>query len=454
MVESVKSSGFLDTLDRSPITRGMLILAVLAAMGGFLDSYSLIAVGSATSMILAFKPFGLSPLDVSLANSMAFFGAIVTALILGYYSDKLLGRRIVFIVDMLLFVGSAILQALVTNASELIILRFVVGMAIGMDIPVAWSLIGETAPIARRGMLISFMFLFWVIGGFVTYAIALAVLPLGAIAWRVLLATQAVPAIIVFALRLRMPESPRWLMMQGRMKEAIASAKQLGVGVSSNVVATAKMQGKTSYGYLFRKYSRVIVFEAVFMFIFAATGLLLSLYPPTIFKFLGFAKSLNSSLTEGLITYGFMIAGMLACTFTIDKIGRKPLALMGSLGVAILLIILIFVPKTNPLLFASVFFIFAFVEVMGAWGPAWAYMSEIFPTEVRATGSGFIGTMNRVGAGIAAFGVPALLPAIGFTNLIWLFVIGNIVLFIVLYFYAIETRGLSLEEIAEKFKSD
>ena len=454
MAKKSVTNNLLNTLDKSPITTGVLVLAVLAAMGGFLDSYSLIAVGSATTMILTFKSFALSPLDVSLANSMAFFGAIVTALILGYYSDKFLGRKIVFVVDMLLFVASAILQALVTNAPELIILRFVIGMAIGMDIPVAWSMIGESAPIKRRGMLISFMFLFWVIGGLVTYAVALALLPLGAIAWRLLLATQAIPAIIVFAFRLRMPESPRWLMLQGRAKEAVASARQLGIRVSGNVIAASKSQQKRGYGYLFRKYSKVIGFEAVFMFVFAATGLLLSLYPPTIFKFLGFATTLNSSLIEGLVTYGFMVAGMLACTFTIDRIGRKPLALIGSLGVAILLVILLLVPKTDPLLFAAVFFIFAFVEVMGAWGPAWAYMSEIFPTEVRATGSGFIGTMNRVGAGVAAFGVPVLLPAIGFNNLIWLFVIGNVVLFLVLYFYAIETKGLSLEEIAKKFRSD
>lgn len=454
MAKKSVTNNLLNTLDKSPITTGVLVLAVLAAMGGFLDSYSLIAVGSATTMILTFKSFALSPLDVSLANSMAFFGAIVTALILGYYSDKFLGRKIVFVVDMLLFVASAILQALVTNAPELIILRFVIGMAIGMDIPVAWSMIGESAPIKRRGMLISFMFLFWVIGGLVTYAVALALLPLGAIAWRLLLATQAIPAIIVFAFRLRMPESPRWLMLQGRAKEAVASARQLGIRVSGNVIAASKSQQKRGYGYLFRKYSKVIGFEAVFMFVFAATGLLLSLYPPTIFKFLGFATTLNSSLIEGLVTYGFMVAGMLTCTFTIDRIGRKPLALIGSLGVAILLVILLLVPKTDPLLFAAVFFIFAFVEVMGAWGPAWAYMSEIFPTEVRATGSGFIGTMNRVGAGVAAFGVPVLLPAIGFNNLIWLFVIGNVVLFLVLYFYAIETKGLSLEEIAKKFRSD
>lgn len=454
MAKKSVTNNLLNTLDKSPITTGVLVLAVLAAMGGFLDSYSLIAVGSATTMILTFKSFALSPLDVSLANSMAFFGAIVTALILGYYSDKFLGRKIVFVVDMLLFVASAILQALVTNAPELIILRFVIGMAIGMDIPVAWSMIGESAPIKRRGMLISFMFLFWVIGGLVTYAVALALLPLGAIAWRLLLATQAIPAIIVFAFRLKMPESPRWLMLQGRAKEAVASARQLGIRVSGNVIAAAKSQQKRGYGYLFRKYSKVIGFEAVFMFVFAATGLLLSLYPPTIFKFLGFATTLNSSLIEGLVTYGFMVAGMLACTFTIDRIGRKPLALIGSLGVAILLVILLLVPKTDPLLFAAVFFIFAFVEVMGAWGPAWAYMSEIFPTEVRATGSGFIGTMNRVGAGVAAFGVPVLLPAIGFNNLIWIFVIGNVVLFLVLYFYAIETKGLSLEEIAKKFRSD
>jgi hypothetical protein len=104
-------------------------------------------------------------------------------------------------------------------------------------------------------------------------------------------------------------------------------------------------------------------------------------------------------------------------------------------------------PKTNVVLFFIVFFLFAYIEVLGAFGPAWVYQSELFPTRLRASGAGYAGAMNRIGAAVSAFGVPVFMAAYGFDALIYLFAAANIILFGILAALSFETKGKTLEEI-------
>lgn len=430
------------------ITKAMWFLVVLAAMGGFLDSYDLISIGAATFIASSYHELVVTSTDIAWANSAAFGGAIFAALAAGAYSDRV-GRRTLFILDLLLFVIAAPLQALVTNIQQLIVLRLLIGVAIGIDIPVAWTLICETAPSQQRGKLVSMMFTFWAVGGLISFLVAIALLPLGAISWRILLASGAIPAIVVFLLRRNVPESPRWLSSQGRDQEArLATSALQGDVTDYQIAPTEKISNpkKSSYAELFTTYWRTALFEGVFMFVFAATGLLLSIYPARIFAQLGLAGFKNS-LYIGAFSWLIILLGMMSCAFLVDRVGRRPLSYIGSLAVAIALFLLTKVPANNFPMFFGAFFLFAYLAVLGGWGPAWVYQTEIFPTAIRATGAGFAGSMNRVGAAVAAFGVPVFMARYGFNSLLYLFIVANLVLFLVLVVFGFETKGKSLEEI-------
>ena len=434
-------------LDSSPITKAMWGLVVLAAMGGFLDAYDLISIGAATFIANSFHELTVTPSDIAWANSAAYVGATVAALVAGHYSDRI-GRRTLFILDLLLFVVVAPLQAFVTNVPELIVLRLLIGIAIGIDIPVAWTLICEIAPSNRRGMLVSMMFMFWSLGGLASFLVALSLLPLGSISWRLLLASGAIPAIIVFLLRRSIPESPRWLLTHGKAQQATDALQSLGVDVTTAEGGRESDDGtKTlNFGELFSKWRRVAIFEGAYMFVFSATGLLLSIYPARIFSSLGLAGFKNS-LYIGAFSWFVIFLGMLSCVFLVDRIGRRPLSFLGSLGVAVMLLVMMLVPKDNFPLFFAAFFIFAYIEVLGGFGPAWVYQSELFPTRLRASGAGYAGAMNRIGAAVAAFGVPVFMAAYGFNALIYVFSAANFCLFVVLAVLSFETKGKSLEEI-------
>lgn len=440
-------------IEHPHISRGMWTLAILAAMGGFLDSYDLISIGSATVIAQQYHNLSLTSFDVSSLNAMAYAGAILAAVIGGRISDRL-GRRGIFILDLALFVVAGLLQAVVTNTGELLVLRFLIGAAIGLDIPVAWTMICESAPTLSRGRLVSLMFTFWALGGLVSYIVAILLLPLGATSWRILLASSAIPAAIVFYFRRDMPESPRWLLLKDRGNEASAASAKLGIEELTNLSPSKSSTQSRSEGFaeLFRNFWRPAVFEGVLMFVFSGTGILLSLYPPRIFSLIGHI-AFRQSLYIGGLVWVIILLAMLTAVWLIDQIGRLPLAYIGSLGVAVILIVLAVVPEKNVAIFLPLFLIFAYIEVLGAWAPGWVYQSEVFPTKIRGTGAGFSGALNRIGAGVAAFGVPVFLAAFGLKQLLYVFAVANVILFVVLLVYGVETKRLSLEEIELKVTS-
>lgn len=431
------------------ISRGVWTLSILAAMGGFLDSYDLISIGSATVIANQYHDLHLGPVDVSWLNAMAYIGAISAALIAGWLSDRI-GRRGIFILDLILFVVAGLLQGFVTNTGELLVLRFLIGIAIGIDIPVAWTMLCEAAPAQARGRLVSLMFTFWALGGLVSFVVATLLLPLGSVSWRILLASGAVPAAVVFLLRRDMPESPRWLHSQNRTAEAAAASAALGAEEIDVVTVSTSAGRAQRHGLaeLFCTFWRPAVFEGALMFVFSATGILISLYPPRIFKSFG-QVDFKESLYIGMLVWFIILLAMLTAVWLMDKVGRRPLALMGSLGVAVLLVLLAVTPERNISLFLSLFLIFAFVEVLGAWATGWVYQSEVFPTRLRGTGAGYSGAINRVGAGVAAFGVPVFLAAFSLKLLLYVFAGFNVALFFVLLPLAVETKGLTLEAIED-----
>ena len=209
----------LEELDSRIPTGFYWYLAVLACIGGFLFGYDTSNIGSA----LGFIPYHLSSFATGYLVAGASLGAAAGALIAGPLTDRF-GRKSLLITDAAIYAIGAILSAVTINAFMLLASRTLIGLAIGADSAIATSYIAEFAPRSRRGQLSIIQQWMITVGILVSYLVALLILKVapgsaGGLDWRLILGIGAIPAVVAVALRARMPESPRWLMLNGRYAE-------------------------------------------------------------------------------------------------------------------------------------------------------------------------------------------------------------------------------------------
>src|SRR5262249_6597412 len=209
----------LEELDSRIPTNFYWYLAVLACVGGFLFGYDTANIGSA----LGFIPYHLSSFWTGYLVAGASLGAGAGALIAGPLTDKF-GRKTLLITDAAIYAIGALLSAFTVNAFMLLSSRTLIGLAIGADSAIATAYIAEFAPRERRGQLSiiqQWMITVGILASYLVAVIILVAMPDRAdgIDWRLILGIGALPAILAVALRSRMPESPRWLMLDGRYAE-------------------------------------------------------------------------------------------------------------------------------------------------------------------------------------------------------------------------------------------
>ncbi|HEY1931355.1 MAG TPA: MFS transporter [Acetobacteraceae bacterium] len=208
----------------TPIRRRAMILI---ALGEFLDGYDLISIAGA---LLLHGQFHMTPSQTGLLGPSAFFGAAVGLLIAGAVADRI-GRRIVFVHNFWLFVVLSLLAAFVANYTQLLIVRALLGVAIGADIATSMTLLGEISPRhSRGGWTGAVPQIAWTIGALSSLGVAIILINLaGPVAWRWLFGLGAVPALVILIGRRTLPESPRWLLSRGRTAEAAAAMRLFGI---------------------------------------------------------------------------------------------------------------------------------------------------------------------------------------------------------------------------------
>ena len=222
----------LEELDSRIPTGFYWYLAVLACIGGFLFGYDTSNIGSA----LGFIPYHLSSFATGYLVAGASLGAAAGALIAGPLTDRF-GRKSLLVTDAVIYAIGAILSAVTVNAFMLLASRTLIGLAIGADSAIATSYIAEFAPRSRRGQLSIIQQWMITVGILVSYLVALVILKVapgsaGGLDWRLILGIGAIPALVAVALRARMPESPRWLMLNGRYADTAKAFGLLGMEVS------------------------------------------------------------------------------------------------------------------------------------------------------------------------------------------------------------------------------
>ena len=437
----------LNTLDDQPLSPRQRYAAFLVALGEFIDGYDLLVIGGA--LIFLRPQFHLSPSQVGALGASGFLGAMVGMLIFGDMSDRL-GRRAIFVANLIFFVFFSILSAFIQTVPQLFIVRFLVGVGVGMDVPTSAAYLAEIAPRQRRGVIAgSLLNITWILGATTSTLIALPLIPLvGDAAWRWMFGLAAVPALLVLIGRQGLPESPRWLLSHGRVAEAQAALARFGIQADANDLA-AKSARRGSYSELFGSvWRRRVWLVALVFFLNCVAGPLSTIAAPYVLRTVG-ALSLEASLGFSALVWLVGLAGVICGLFLIDQLGRRKLLLLAVIPEAFAALFMAFAGPKHPSMLIAGYFVFSFCSWLGPAVLTWVWSSELFPTHLRGRSQGFCNATCRLAIAINIFLIPVGVAAVGFTTSI-------VILSIPLFALAIlvgcvkffDSHGQSLEELA------
>jgi len=423
--------------------------AAVGALGGLLFGFDSAVIAGTTRALTAV--FQLSPQTLGVTVAIALCGTVLGAVVAGPLESRYGGRAMLRWMA-LFYLASAIGCAFSPNWTMLMVARFFGGIGIGGSSVIAPVYIAEIAPGRLRGRLVG-LFQINVVAGVLTayfsnYLIARAAL--GPIEWRLEFGVAAFPALFFFILLFTIPQSSRWLAAKGRFDEAgvvlqISGSDEPAKELESIV---ASLQEGESTESLFQKIYTKPIFLAVSIAMFnQLSGInAITYYLNDIFVAAGF-----SSLSGNLQAVAFGVMNLLATLLAmslIDKMGRRKLLLIGSVGTAISLsgVALVFSSnnRSSWLLPLLVTYIFFFATSQGA--VIWVYLSEVFPTRVRGKGQSLGSTTHWVMNAIISSIFPVVahlsraIPFIFFAAMM-------VIQFFVVRAYYPETKNVSLEEL-------
>ncbi len=429
--------------------QGMIF--IIGGLGFMFDGWDVVL--NAYLIPLMIKDWTLSLSQAGLIATINLVGMAIGAIVWGSIAD-LIGRKKAFTWTLLMFAVLSVAGALAPNYETFLVLRFLAGIGLGGCIPVDYAMVGEFSPAKVRGRLLTSMDAWWPIGGTFCGIVSTLLLPLGS--WRVLLLVMVLPALLTFWVRRSVPESPLFLIRKGRHTEARSVIDSLvrrtGGQPASYVLDEPEIPKKLSLANGADQLRKIWSFDwkitAVSWALFSTVlfqyyGALIWL--PTIFKKSGYSDYLAFMVTTGVTATG--IVGVLASAWLVDRFGRKPV-IMASAVLTALTIGLFAANVDVPA--AAKFWILTFGIVIEFAIPAiYCYTSELYPTELRASGFGWASSASRVAAALVptVFG-SLLFPRYGLTVT---FIITGALLVLAAIFMMVatpETRGKLLDDEA------
>ena len=438
------------------LNRHLLIVALIASLGGLLFGFDTAVIAGTTRALTS--AFGLTPMSLGITVSSALWGTIVGAAFAGTLSDRI-GRRTSLRLLGLLYVASALGCAFAWGWAPLLIFRVLSGLAIGGSSVISPTYVAEIAPARLRGRLVGLFQLNVVLGILLAYLsnFSVSLLVHSALEWRWKLGIAAAPALIFFIALLCIPESPRWLVREGRNQEALKVLLQNGepnaeIEIAQMQATMTNAAGAANEGLFQRKYAFPIFLAVAIGLFNQLSGINAILYYlNSIFENAGFSR-VSSDLQAVLIGLTNLV-GVTIALATIDRLGRRQMLLIGSIGTAVSMAgvaVIFFFHRGQPaLVWLLVSFIAFFSFSQGA--VIWVYISEVFPNRVRAKGQS-IGSfthwfMNAI--------VSALFPVVAaeWGSAPFFFFSAMMALqFFVVYRFFPETRGVTLESMEARLE--
>jgi MFS family permease len=445
---------FEQHLDDTPFTKTQRKVWILSAMGVLLDGFDFFIIGVALPLIA--HDFHTSAATKGLIAVAAVAGAFFGALVFGQVADRV-GRKGMFMVDIILFVVFSAASAAAWNPASLIVFRFFLGVGIGADYPIGVSYIAECVPTRLRGRLIVGAFAFQALGSLLGVLIGLLILKADPSlqAWRFMLAFGVLPAVVVVIMRDGLPESVRWHLSRGNYDKAShAASALLETPITLNAQNSPVVACGSSFASLFKKGCiRRTIFASVPWFLQDISTYGIGIFTPTIMAAmaLGTTSSFiakDMGATEGaaavdmLLVVGFMLAIVL-----VRYLSRVTLQIAGFLGMALGLLMVaassLYTAASASqmgLIFGG-FMVFNLFMNMGPNATTYLLSGETFPTPIRATGAGFAASMAKFGAVLGTFFFPILKARIGIPALLIGLAAASALAAAVTYGFRVDTRA-------------
>ncbi|KAK1679230.1 hypothetical protein QYE76_040078 [Lolium multiflorum] len=464
--------------------------AILASMTSILLGYD-IGVMSGASLYIQ-EDLKITDTQVEVLLGILNVYSLIGSFAAGRTSDWI-GRRFTIVFAAVIFFAGALIMGFSVNFAMLMFGRFVAGIGVGYALMIAPVYTAEVSPASSRGFLTSFpeVFInFGILLGYVSnYAFSRLTLHLG---WRVMLGIGAGPSVLLGFMVLGMPESPRWLVMKGRLADAkvvlartsdtpeeaaerladIKTAAGIPLDLDGDVVAVPKTKGSSQEKRVWKELifsptpaMRHILISGIGIHFFQqASGIdAVVLYSPRVFKSAGITgdkRLLGTTVAVGATKTVFI----LVATFLLDRIGRRPLLLTSTGGMIVSLAGLaagLTVVSKHPdekitwAIVLCIFCIMAYVAFFSiGLGPiTWVYSSEIFPLHVRALGCSLGVALNRLTSGVISMTFLSLSKAITIGGAFFLFAGIASLAWVFFFTYLPETRGRTLEDMSQIFGS-
>jgi putative MFS transporter len=449
------------SFDDAPLNRFHLKITALTFGANFSDGYQLGVIGIALTLITG--QMHLGSVWEGLLGASALIGIFIGSITLGWLADRI-GRQQLYMLNFLLITLASIAQFWVQGPGLLFGLRILIGIGIGADYAIGPTLVAEFCPRRHRGFLLASLTAMWTVGYICSYFFGNWVVGFGGDSWRWLLASSALPALVVLLLRIGTPESPRWLVSKGRLDQARAVvAKYIGEHVDFDSIVTPVREGavrdgtapgaaragtaarggageasyrrlfgpeqwrKTAFGILYYN-CQVIPYFAIYTFL-----------PVVMAKF----HLKEGFLGDGLLNV-FLLLGSIAGLWFTARFSRRGFVIGSFVVMALALGPLgVWPGGPTPVLFV-LFLLFTFM-MSAASNLDQVYPPELFSTALRSSGVGLLNGVSRIGSAAGTFLLPMSIAHLGFsvsmTALAGFLVLGALVSFA----WAPETSDVVLE---------
>lgn len=422
-------------MDDLPLNGFHCRIAALTFGAHLVDGYILGVIGYA---IIQLTPaMHLSPFMAGMVGGAALLGLFIGSLILGWVSDHI-GRQKIFNFSFVLITIASFLQFFATTPEQLIGLRILIGIGLGGDYSVGHTLLAEFSPRRHRGGLLGAFSVVWTVGYVLASLAGHYFISENQDAWRWLLASSALPALLITLLRWGTPESPRWLMRQGRFAEAHAVVLRCfgpHVLLGDEVKTSTNKRIRTLFS---SRYWRRTAFNSIFFVCLVIPWFVIYTWLPTIAETIG----LEDALTASLLLNALLIVGALLGLVLTHLLSHRHFLLGSFLLLAAVLIVMACLPSGSP--WTLMLFVLFSTTISAVSNLVGILPAESFPTDIRSLGVGFATAMSRLGAAISTGLLPWTLAQWGMT--ITLLLLAGVLLigFMVTWLWAPETKALPL----------
>ena len=427
--------------------------SISAALAGFLFGFDTVVISGADKQLQ--ELWGTSDaFHGSIVMAMALWGTVVGAIFGGIPTNKF-GRKNTLLVIGILYLVSALGSAFANDPITFSIFRFLGGLGVGASTIAAPTYVSEIAPPKDRGRLVSLYQFNIVLGILIAYLSNYLLRDTGAQPWRWMVGVEAIPAFIYIIFVVFIPKSPRWLISKSRTEEAAKILEDINpeADLEKRMLEIKKQSENqiTGENIFMKKYRFPLILAFLVAFFNQLSGINAFLYyAPRIFESAGLEANtaLLSSIGIGVVNLLFTLLGV----FLIDRVGRKKLMFVGSIGyiISLSLVAAAFFLNWGGLWVPIFLFLFIAAHAIGQGAVIWVFISEIFPNHLRASGQAFGSSTHWVLAAIVPSLVPVLFTTIGPGYVFAFFAFMMLLQLIFVIFMMPETKGKTLEELGEE----